>query len=262
MNGIVKRCLMWGVAVLLCLPCQIGRADADTSGISASVAPSFFSGSFGTAHTTDIYYVPVYLRYRTGDLRLKLTVPYISVRSNGAVVAGGTVVGKGTGAATTTNSGLGDIWLQGKYILHHVVGGVDFIPYAKVKFGTASRAKGLGTGQEDYEFGMGVRGRLGARTFPFARVGYRILGQPANVTLNNIMTYRAGVSYAVNYSNVFTVLFAGRQASQPGFQAAADLIAAWNYNLRPDYGLQAFGDKGLSNGSPDYGAGISVLVRF
>lgn len=260
-NRIRSKLFLLTIASFLCLPWQAGKVFA-ADGITAIVSPSFFSGDFGTANTTDIYYVPIYLKYKTGNTEMKLTVPYISVRSNGAVVAGGTVIGKGTGTATTTNSGLGDIWLEGKYTLHNVVRNVSFVPYAKVKFGTASRAKGLGTGQEDFEFGMGVRGRMGARAFPFARIGYRVVGQPANVTLDNILTYRAGVSYAIDNANVFTVLFSGRQASQPGFQAAADLIAAWNYNLRPDIGLQAFGDKGLSNGSPNYGVGISVLARF
>lgn len=248
-------------AMLLSLPLKANAADTSSS-FSASVAPSFFSGTFGTTHTTDIYYVPIYLEYKDDPVALKLTLPYISVRSNGAVVAGGTVIGKGTGTTVTTNSGLGDIWLEGKYTVHDAFKMVDLIPYAKIKFGTASRSKGLGTGQEDLEFGVGVRTRIGARAFPFARVGYRIVGSPANTTLNNIMTYKAGVSYAFNNTNVFTVLFSGRQASQPGFQAAADLITAWNYKLRPDIELQAFGDIGLSNGSPDYGAGINATVRL
>lgn len=261
MNKIRSNFFMLTAAVLLCMTLQAGSAHAE-SGISASVSPSYFSGSFGTANTTEIYYVPVYLNYKTGNAGIKLTVPYISVRSNGAVVAGGTVIGNGTGTTKSTNSGMGDIWLEGKYKFQQVVGNVDLIPYAKVKFGTGSRAKGLGTGENDFEFGTSIRTRVGQRAFPFARVGYRIVGQPVNVVLDNIMTYKAGVSYAFDNKNIFTVLFSGRQASQPGFQAAADLMAAWNYSLRPNLELQFFGDKGLSNGSPDYGAGISVQARF
>jgi len=261
MKLFANRMLPITIAIFMALTLPAGKTTAEPV-ITTSVSPSYFSGDFGTAHTTDIFYLPLYLKYKNDDLGVKLTVPYISVRSNGAVVAGGTVIGKGTAATKTTHSGLGDIWLEGKYTLHHLFDTVDLIPYAKVKFGTASHAKGLGTGEQDYEFGTGIKGRIGTNMFPFARIGYRIVGQPANVTLDNIMTYRVGVSYVINHANVFTVLFSGRQASQPGFQAAADLIAAWNYNLRPNLELQAFGDKGLSNGSPNYGAGISVLARF
>ncbi len=256
-----SKLLLSAIAMLLWLPFPAKAADA-ASGFSASVAPSFFSGTFGTTRTTDIYYVPIYFEYKQDAYALKLTVPYISVTSNGAVIAGGTVIGRGNAATTTTNSGLGDIWLEGKYTVHNAFGMVDLIPYAKAKFGTASASKGLGTGQNDLELGLGLRTRLGARAFPFARVGYRFVGSPANTTLNNIMTYKAGVSYVLDKANVATVLFSGRQASQPGFQGAADLIAAWNYKLRSDIELQAFGDIGLSQGSPDYGAGINATVRF
>ncbi|MDQ6995827.1 MAG: hypothetical protein Q9M82_00020 [Mariprofundus sp.] len=224
--------------------------------------PSFFSGKFGTATTTNITYIPNYIKYKIDDISLKLTIPFIIVQSNGAAVSGGTVIGTGKGA-TKTKSGLGDVWLEGKYTLHHVLDtGFDLVPYTKIKFGTASRTKGLGTGENDYEAGMGVRTQFAERWFPFGRVGYRFVGQPVGRVLNDILTYRAGVSYAMDKTNVLTVLFSGRQASQPGFASAAEIIAAWNYKIQPALGLQVFGDKGLSNGSPDYGVGGGLTYRF
>jgi len=241
------------------------QAFASGSGgptITVASTPSFFSGTFGTKTRTNITYIPTYIKYKINDISLKLTVPYIIVQSNGAVVSGGTVIGTGKGASKT-ESGLGDIWLEGKYTLHHVLGtSFDLVPYSKIKFGTASSTKGLGTGKNDYEFGMGVRTRFASRWFPFARVGYRFVGQPVGRVLDNILTYRGGISYAMDRANVLTVLFSGRQSSQPGFASAAEIIAAWNYKIQASLGLQIFGDKGLSNGSPDYGVGGGLTYRF
>jgi len=237
---------------------------AKTTGPTIKVAsiPSFFTGTFGTKTRTNITYIPNYIKYKIDDISLKLTVPFIIVQSNGVALSGGAVIGTGKGASKT-ESGLGDVWLEGKYTLHHVLDtSFDLVPYSKIKFGTASRTKGLGTGENDYEFGTGVRTRFASRWFPFARVGYRFVGQPVGRILDDILTYRAGVSYAMDRTNVLTVLFSGRQASQPGFASAAEMIAAWNYKIQPDLGLQVFGDKGLSNGSPDYGVGGGLTYRF
>ncbi len=230
--------------------------------ITIASVPSFFTGQFGTKTRTNITYIPNYIKYKIDDISLKLTIPYIIVQSNGTILSGGAVIGAGKGASKTTG-GLGDIWLEGKYSLHHVFGtSFDLVPYSKIKFGTASRAKGLGTGKNDYEFGMGVRTRVSSQWFPFARLGYRLVGQPVGLVLNDIVTYRAGISYAMDKTNVLTVLFSGRQASQPGFASAAEVIAAWNYHIQSNLGLQIFGDKGLSNGSPDYGVGGELSYRF
>ncbi len=261
---VMKRCatfiLLFASLLLFGNPAFAAKVAGPT--ITLGSTPSFFTGDFGTSTTTNIIYVPTYIKYKLDDISLKLTIPFIVVESNGAAVSGGTVIGTGTGTSKT-ESGLGDIWLEGKYTLRHVLDtSFDLVPYAKIKFGTASHTKGLGTGENDYEFGMGVRTRFMGRWFPFGRVGYRFVGQPVGRLLDDILTYRAGVSYAMNRTNVLTVLFSGRQASQPGFSSAAEIIGAWDYRIQPDLGLQVFGDKGLSNGSPDYGVGGGLTYRF
>ncbi|HLQ25244.1 MAG TPA: hypothetical protein VK138_05120 [Acidiferrobacterales bacterium] len=239
-------------------------AHAATS-MLIGIAPSYSEGDYGAASTTKIDYVPVYLKYQADDLSLKLTVPYISVESAGAVVSGGTVIGKpGTGGrrTTATESGLGDIWLEGRYRLHGSGAAPDVIPYAKVKFGTASRGKGLGTGENDYEAGVGLEWAVGTKTFPFVDVGYRVLGQLPGVTLQDFATYDAGAMLKVDNKNFLTGMFAGHGSAVAGQAGAADLVVAWNHSLRPAAVLQAYFDKGLSDGSPNYAVGVGVETRF
>ncbi len=260
MTRIISAILFAAFSLYNSSPAFASKAAGPT--ITVASVPSFFTGTFGTKTRTNITYIPNYIRYKINNVSFKLTIPYIIVQSNGAVLSGGTVIGTGKGASKT-KSGMGDVWLEGKYTLHHVLGtSFSLVPYSKIKFGTASRAKGLGTGKNDYEFGVGIRTRFASRWFPFARVGYRFIGQPDGRVLDDILTYRGGVSYAMNRTNVLTVLFSGRQPSQPGFASAAAMIAAWNYKVRARLGLQVFGSKGLSNGSPDYGVGSGLTYHF
>lgn len=241
-------------------------AVADSS-LSLGVLPSYSKGSYGGSGTTTITYVPVYLTYRADDLTLKLTVPYISLQGTGTLISDGRVLGRlDTGkkatAVSTNASGLGDVWVEALYRLHGRGDAPDLIPYAKIKFGTASRSDGLGTGENDYEAGTRVEWGVGSGMTPFVDVGYRVLGQPPGVTLNNIFTYSAGVIADLDRRNSVTGMFSGAQSAVPGQQGPADIIVNWHHALDATREVQAFFDKGLSDGSPDYAVGVGIEVRL
>ncbi len=222
--------------------------------------PSDYQGRYGTAHTIGIFYDPTFLQYQNPNVRMKLTVPYIAVTHlpAGTKLTNGTVSAHSTNQKTTNPSGLGDIWLAAHYTLTPGI-----VPYAKVKFGTASARKGLGTGQNDYEFGLGLNTTIGRDVFPFAHVGYRFVGSPPGERLRNIATFDAGVSAAANLHNVFTVMVSGEQSEQPGYPGPRDAIVAWNYNVTvAGSGIQVYVDKGLSSGSARLGGGIGGQIVF
>lgn len=229
---------------------------------------SFYRGKYGTSNNIDIFYDATYLKRTFNRLKLKITIPYEQVSGlpvGGAITGSGHVVGqRGTGSvATTSASGLGDIWVSGRYSLiplsyRHP----SLAVYSKVKLPTASHASGLGTGKLDYEAGVGTTAFLSSNGYPFADVGYRVVGSPANIRLRNIFTYDAGYSYVATKKNVLTAMFSGTQSEQRGQAAPADLIFAWNYRENRATGFEVFFDKGLSNGSPDYGVGVGAHLNF
>ncbi|MDA8129655.1 MAG: hypothetical protein M0Z73_13280 [Betaproteobacteria bacterium] len=254
-------------ALLLAGYAGTGWATESSSNLALGVEPSYSDGKYGTSADTKIFYLPFYAKYQDGDLGIKLTVPYISVESTGAVLSGGTVIGhKGKSGATaspTTESGLGDVWLDGRYRIHGTGGASpDFVPYAKVKFGTASSSRGLGTGENDYEGGLGLEWAVAENWFPFVTAGYRFVGSPAGLNLSDFATYDGGVMYRVSQTDYLTAMFTGHGSAQAGTPAAADAMLAWNHRMGGGIGLQAFLDKGLSNGSPDYAAGVGLEKRF
>ena len=266
----------------------VSQAFSQTSGfgdghITLGNTPSYFQGDFGTGSTVDIFDDSTYAQFKNRDVRIKLVVPFLSVSGlpNGAALSGGAVVSRGNGAGSSGHghpgavessaatgshsaSGIGDIQLALHYTIYHGDGLTPaIVPYTRITFGTASASKGLGTGENDYEFGIGVNDVVGTRLFPFAHLGYRVVGNPSGDNLQNVMTYDLGASYALNSHNVLTAFFSGAQSEQPGYAGPADLIFAYNYNVTATgSGLQVFFDKGLTNGSPAFGIGIGAQIVF
>ena len=250
-------------ALALLLVCQPALASTPWT---LGNLPSYYSGTFGTKRTIGILYDPTYLQYQDPVLRLKLTIPYIAVSNlpRGAKLTNGTLATRSKGTGTTSASGLGDIWLAGHYTLIPERGlRPAIVPYAKIKFGTASASEGLGTGRNDYEVGLGLNTTIGSNFFPFAHVGYRFVGSPPGQALQNIATYDAGVSVAATARDIFTVMYSGEQSEQAGYAGPADAIVAWNYNVTAaGSGFQVYIDKGLSNGSANIGGGVGGQVVF
>ena len=228
--------------------------------------PSDYQGRYGTRHTIGIFYDPTYLQYRASGVRVKLTVPYISVVNLpvGAKLTNDTLSARGQGGGTTSASGLGDIWLATHVTVLPERGlRPAVVPYFKVKFATASVREGLGTGRNDYELGVGLDSTIGTNVFPFAHVGYRFVGSPPGLGLRNIAIYDAGVSIATSARNVVTAMYAGAQSEQAGYAGPSDAILAWNYDVTAaGSGVQVYIDKGLSHGSAGLGGGVGGQIVF
>lgn len=255
------------VAVCCCgIVSQTTNAADDTT-LTVGIMPSYSEGNYGTGSKTEIIDVPVFAKYQLGDASFKVTLPYIMETSaGGTIISGGTVVGKKKGgtvtAGSTTQSGLGDIWLEGRYRFAGTGDAPDITPYLKIKLGTASSSKGLGTGENDYEPGVTFEWTVATKYFPFADIGYRIVGEPAGSSFNNILTYDAGLMYQLTDKHFLTGMFFGQQAVQSGDPAPADLMAVWSYKKTPELTIQVYVDKGLSDGSPDIMLGAGVQRRI
>lgn len=252
------------LASLFFLAAGSSMAYAD-SHVTVGNSPSFFQGTYGTPNNIDIYYDSTWVQYQKGTASVKLTIPYESIQNlpAGSTVSGGAVVG-GKSGQTRNVSGLGDVWLKGSDTLWKADGLMPSItPYGKVKFGTASKTSGLGTGKNDYEAGVGFQQALSPTLFPFASVGYRVVGNPSGYSLKNLWTYKIGATYAVTGANFLTALISGTSAVQSGQRAPSDFIVAWNYNTTTaGSGFQVFVDKGLSNTTSDYGIGLAAQYVF
>jgi hypothetical protein len=148
-GGVVVGVVMILVGVVPAL-----AADEDPRWLFSS-SVNYSVGDYGTNKDTTIVYVPFIFGVRPVDtLWINLTVPWIYQNSQNVVVTGGGVATrkKATGkfaqpATSTSESGLGDVLLKGSFVLLDEKSFLpEIAPYVKIKFPTADKDRGLGTG--------------------------------------------------------------------------------------------------------------------
>lgn len=277
-----RRGLLCLLLLALRFPFLAEAADHDWQiGVSAS----YSSGDYGTGSTTTITSVPLTLRrlFRDGDIRL--TIPYISVTGDCSVtlVAGvpnrteGTcptetrVIRRGNQIRVqrrvrqtrTTNGGIGDIVLQGRY---YILDENRLLPTVavtgRIKFPTADPDRGLGTGEFDEGAGIEISKQLFRNVLGFVDGGYTIIGKPEDVPLRNQWYYDLGLGYSFTENLLGSIYYEEYRAVIAGTENPRDVFLALNYKLTPELRLSASYLIGLSDGAPDYAISGGIAYRF
>lgn len=239
------------------------HADDETYRFTSGL--DYSSGRYGSAQTTEIWYLPITARLERQRWTFKLTLPYVRMTapSGGAIIgydANGTPIRAGSGQRVT-QSGPGDVVAAATYslleredLLLDVTG--------KVKFGTASLSKGLGTGENDFGLGLDAYFPTGGATTPFLNLGWKAPGNPAGQTLRN--TWQAGAGVAHKFSPTWSggALFDWRSAASDGATPQRDLTLYAVYKADADWKLQGYTYTGFSDASADYGLGLMASWGF
>ncbi|MER0214845.1 MAG: hypothetical protein DU481_01340 [Nitrosomonas sp.] len=175
-------------------------------------------------------------------------------------LAGGIPLG-GSPLSSTSRSGLGDLVTAFSYnLIDHAPTGIAFDITARLKIPTASTSQNLGTGQVDYA----IQGDLFKTISNFtlsATFGYRILGNPSNVTFHNVFYGGAGIGYRL--SGTVTVGTSYNMGQSPvRLQDSRDLTLYLSQRVNNNFRLNIYGLKGFSERSPDWGGGINLRYVF
>lgn len=243
-------------------------------GFSLAVGADYSSGEYGSDTTTDIFSIPVTGKWTTGDWTFKASLPWIRIDGDPNVLPGvGSVVnenpngrGRGNGGAPAPDaptegsaSGIGDLRLGATYAFD--TGGplgVDLT--ANVKLATADEDKGLGTGATDYGLALDLYRDFDGTTL-FGGVGYTVLGDSDFIDVDSVLGANIGASRQVGGGSL-GVSYEWREAASEGFDDRSELMAF--YSARTDGGSrwQVYALAGLSDGSPDIGAGFSYTIAY
>jgi hypothetical protein len=254
--------------------------------VKVGAGVDYTSGKYGTSQTTDITQVPVSLGYDTGDWSLKLVVPYIRVSGPSDVIPGvgpvnngnpngrgkghgkgqGSTGGATTAAADTTTtgsaSGLGDVIASATYSAYHNDAGNFGIDLTgKVKFGTADEDKGLGTGKNDYTFAVDMYKGFGQWTL-FGGVSYTWLGSSQYIRLDDVFGANVGASYKIDSQSTIGAYYDYREKASSTSFSRSELTGYYSYKFASQWKAQVYATKGFTDGSPDWGAGVSVVYAF
>ncbi|GAB5605840.1 hypothetical protein [Sideroxyarcus sp. TK5] len=275
----MKQRFMWIPVAVWMAASNSAWAEGDGY-LSLGIGFDRSSGKYGGTSTIESTSIPISLRYARDDWSLKLTVPYLSVTGDGSVIingirgsgsggmrmgigmggGGGTSTSTTTSSSRVTNSGLGDVSLFASYaVWQNEEGDAGLDAAARVKFGTASTT--LGSGENDYAAQLASYASFGDFT-PSLMIGYEKLGSTATAPLDNAAYGSAGLDYLLSdESNMGVEYWYAQQASATGFaQKELSLYAATQIGDAAT--LRAYVMKGLSDGSPDSGLGVSLSSGF
>ncbi|HVO25167.1 MAG TPA: hypothetical protein VMW56_16220 [Candidatus Margulisiibacteriota bacterium] len=249
---------MWALALicLACIPRSVSAASEPLyRRLKLSLGYHYSSGTYGTSNTTETMYVPLTATLDIGRWSLQGTVPYLRISGPPGVVQGP------NGPVQTTSGqadGLGDILARGSYFLPPVRDWMPFIELiGRVKFPTASRSAGLGTGEFDAgfetEFSWIVR-----RFTPFFDVGYRYLGSSPSLALDNVFLGSVGATYWVLDPLNVGLLLDYRQAASASTGERLELVPFGTWTIDKHWSADVYVTAGLASGSPDVGTGVQI----
>lgn len=247
------------MAIFPAMPVQAGE-------LTLGGGLDYSSGKYGASQATEIWYVPLTVKYESGASTLKLTLPRVSISApvGGKLIgvdAQGRPIYDGSGVRSR-QEGLGDVVLGYTHSLFsRPVRGVLLDLTAKAKLATADDGKGLGTGANDYSLLADLYYLAGAWT-PFATLSYRLTGDPAGVDLKNVWGGTLGLGYKRSSTDSLGLMWDARQASSTTGVASNEATAYWVHKFAGGMKLQTYAVKGFSDGSPDWGAGAMFSKTF
>jgi hypothetical protein len=229
------------------------------------------TGDYDDPEDTDILYVPLTVGYRwerfpvtpyrLDELELRVTVPYLDVDGPGVLVDGVPVTDVAVVDRGGQRDGLGDVLIRTTYRIFPPPG--SRLPLleltARVKAPTADRSDGLGTGEVDTTLEIGLAQRFGMLSV-FASAGYRFVGDPPRGHLDDTVLASVGGSLRLAERFGAGLAYDWRQSATPGSDDLHELLPyAW-FDLGEHLRVGPYAVVGLSDGSPDIGAGLQLTV--
>lgn len=265
-------------ALLSALLATCGLAHAD-DGASFGIGADYSRGDYGTGLDTGILSIPVSARVRSGNWTFGASVPWLRVsgdpnvlpttgpvdnlnplgRGRDGLLGGGSSEDADGGLQRGTASGIGDVTLAATYAVPTGSAlGVEL--GASAKIATADEDKGLGTGANDYGVSVGLHRDFDG-TMLFGGVGHTWLGDSTWIDVDSVVGGNLGVSRQAGRGRLGAML-EHRSASAEGLDDRRDAVGF--YTLPTDAGgsVQLYAGRGLSDGSPDWSAGISIRSGF
>ncbi len=265
MSSIIVRSGAVSVFALI----SVMSANAQAA-IQFGTGVEYSSGSYGEVEDTKIIEVPFTARLQSGKWSLRVRVPLSSVDGPGGVVPGEDNAGRtdnsGPGSInsgggsnddeSSGETGLGDIAVSATRSFD--LSGAAYLDLTgKATLPTGDEVKDLGNGETDFglsaELGRDVDG-----TGVYAMAGYKKRG--GNLRDDGAQA-AIGAYAALSSVNTSGVELNWSQAALATEDDAASATAFTSFKLNDRIRLGVYAEAGLSDNSPDFGAGISLTWR-
>jgi hypothetical protein len=221
----------------------------------------YSSGDYGFTQKTEVLSIPLNLAYEQDRWAFRATFPYIRIKGPATVGAGLDPIAAPGRPVSQQESGFGDTVLSGTYHAHPAPGELNVDFTGRVKFGTADKDKGLGTGETDFYAQTDLYQVFG-NVIPFVSLGYRFLGSNATYPLKDGFYFSAGTSFRLSPATVVGAAYDWRSKIIAGAQDASDGIVFVSTNATDHWNILGYLLKGFNDAAPDYGIGGAATYKF
>ena len=241
---------------------EVVAEDETVIKVSAGIEQT--SGDYGGTETIEDLYTVMRADFDFGKIGFRLTVPYLSVTApEGTIISdpdSEPVPGSG---ANLTESGIGDMVasLTVFDVFRSPDTGIAFDITGKVKFGTADRDKGLGTGENDYSV-QGDLYKFLDRYVLVGTAGYKLRGDPTDIDLENVFFGSAGAICRCARRTRIGLFYDFRQSALVGGESIREISGVLSQRLSKSLQLQVYAFTGLTDSSPDWGGGVALTMEI
>ena len=183
----------------------------------------------------------------------------VNLNPHGRGRGGGGGRRRGLRSESGSASGIGDLRLAATYSFD--TGGplgIDLTGNAKIA--TADEDKGLGTGANDYGVAVDLYRATSTAPLLFGGVGYTVLGESDFIDVDSVANVNVGASWKVG-SGSLGAMYDWRQAASSDFDDRSELTGFYSFGADANK-FQLYATAGLSDGSPDWGGGVSYMRGF
>lgn len=240
-----------------------GVANAEDVKLSFYSGVDYSSGDYGAPLDTDILFVPVSAKASFGEWSFRVSSGYINIEGPGGVIGGGdggVIVTPGRGGMLVTEeSGIADTYFTVTWSPMFENSDVILDLKTKIKAPTADETRGLGTGKMDVTVQADIAKFIGP-VLPFASVGYRFVGEPETFALNDTWIASAGAAYYFTKKASIGVSYDYKEAASLLAEDSREIFTYLDVKATDKWGIVLYGVAGLSDGSPDFGAGLQLKL--
>jgi hypothetical protein len=241
------------------------EANADEGKFGLTTGIDYSTGKYGLDIATNIKYIPFTGKYEYGRWLAKVTVPWLEIDGPGGATGGESkILIQDNVNKYSRESGLGDVVTSLTYTALELNQQKIFVDVgAKVKFGTASASKGLGTGSNDYSVQVDAYKSFDKLTL-LGTLGYKNIGNPQNASykLDDVWFGTVGAAYRINAANSAGLLIDLRQAAWQYNSSIREYTLYYTHRFNPTYNLQTYITAGDTKSSVDFGLGLMLGLSW
>lgn len=244
---------LWAASFLaMAAPAAFGQVN----GLSLSAGFDFSSGKYGTSNVEELWALPLVVRYDMRKVSLRAELPWVRRSGFGRPEIGP------LSATRSTTSGQGDVRVFASFkLLENRQSDFQLALTGGVKFGTAERAKLLGTGENDFSIQSEVSKGYGRWT-SWGTLGWRKMGDQATLKYRDPWFSSFAMSYALSDATSAGLAYDYRRRIITGGSHVSELSAFLSHRFSQALKLQGYLVRGFTDASPHWGAGALLTLGF